>query len=150
MEQPWKVLAQQLGISERVNWVGEVANLDLPPYYAACDLFAFPSSERSEAFGLVQLEAMVSSKPVVTTELGTGTSFVTQNGLTGLVVPPRDPVLLAKAVIRLTADTALRRRMGEAGRARVLAEFTQDKMIQRIYDVYQRVLASSQTSSFPK
>jgi rhamnosyl/mannosyltransferase len=127
-----------------------VANPDLPPYYAACDLFVFPSSERSEAFGLVQLEAMVSGKPVVTTELGTGTSFVTQNGVTGLVVSPRDPALLAEAVIRLTRDAGLRRHMGEAGRVRVLAEFTQDKMIQRIYDVYQRVLASSHTSSFPR
>lgn len=140
MEQPWKAQVQQIGIGDRVNFAGEIANPDLPPYYAASDIFTFPSSERSEAFGLVQLEAMVSGKPVVTTELGTGTSFVTQNGVTGLVVPPRDPAPLATAITQLIGDAPLRHRLGQAGRARVMAEFTQEKMIERIEDVYKRVL----------
>jgi rhamnosyl/mannosyltransferase len=141
MEHVWKALVQQLGISDRVNFVGEIANPDVPPYFAACDLFTFPSSERSEAFGLVQLEAQAAGKAIVTTELGTGTSFVTQHNVTGLVVQPRDPAPLAEAINRLLNDASLRRKLGDAGRARMLAEFTQDKMIQRISEVYERVLS---------
>ena len=142
MEREWKALTQTLGIGERVNFVGGVANPELAPYYAACDLFTFPSSERSEAFGLVQLEALASAKPVVTTELSTGTSFVTQHEVTGLVVPPRDPPALAEAITRLLADEPLRLKMGAAARQRVLAEFTLDKMIERVLAVYERVLTN--------
>jgi glycosyltransferase involved in cell wall biosynthesis len=141
MEQVWKAQVQTLGLSDRVTFVGEIANRDLPPYYAACDIFVLPSSERSEAFGLVQLEAMASRKPVVTTELGTGTSFVTRDGVNGIVVQPRNPGALAQAIMRLIGDQALREALGAAGRARVLAEFTVDKMLARILEVYQKVSA---------
>ncbi len=139
MENEWRSLAQRLGLSERVHFVGELANPDVRPYYAACDVFVFPSSERSEAFGIVQLEAMAAGKPVVCTELGTGTSFVNADGETGFVVPAREPGALAAAVRRLLDDAALRKRMGAAGRARVLKEFTLEKMVDRVMEVYDRI-----------
>lgn len=141
MGRAWQALASELGLAGRVDFVGEVPNSQLPPYYQACDIFVLPSSERSEAFGLVQLEAMASAKPVVCTELDTGTSYVNVNGETGLVVPARDPGALAAAVNRLCADARLRARMGEAGRARVLQEFTLAKMADRVMETYSAILA---------
>ncbi len=147
MEREWKDLAQALGVAARVDYVGEVANPGLPPYYADCDVFVFPSCERSEAFGLVQLEAMAAGKPVVSTELGTGTSYVNVNGETGIVVPARDPGALAAALRKLLDDPGLRRRMGAAGRERVWREFTLDKMVDRTMAIYARLLAQGRSKS---
>lgn len=143
MENAWRMRAQQLGIAERVQFVGEVPDDELPRYYAACDIFVLPSSERSEAFGVVQLEAMAAGKPVICTELGTGTSFVNVDGETGLVVPARAPRALADAIARLSADADLRARMGAAGRARVRAEFTLEKMVTRVLEVYAQIIHSA-------
>jgi rhamnosyl/mannosyltransferase len=140
MEQTWRALAQTLEVDARVQFVGEVPDAQLPSYYAAADIFVLPASERSEAFGLVQLEAMAAGKPVVCTELGTGTSFVNVNEETGLVVPARDAHALAVAINRLLDDAALRERMGAAGRARVRNEFALEKMVERVMQVYEQVL----------
>ncbi len=140
MERAWRELAQRLNVSDRVSFAGVVSDAELPAYYAAADLFVLPASERSEAFGAVQLEAMAAGKPVICTELGTGTSFVNIHEETGLVVPARDAHALAAAIHRLLADPALRVRMGNAGRARVQSEFTLEKMVERVLEVYQAVL----------
>lgn len=137
MERAWRKLTQELGVAERVTFAGEVSDAKLPGYYAAADIFVLPASERSEAFGAVQLEAMAAGKPVVCTELGTGTSFVNVNEETGLVVPARDSHTLAHAINRLIDDPALRARMGVAGRQRVQQEFTLDKMVERVMRVYE-------------
>lgn len=136
----WRAYAHALGLAERVQFVGEVRDEELPAYYAACDIFVLPASERSEAFGAVQLEAMAAGKAVVCAELGTGTSFVNRDGETGLVVPARDPRALARALARLSDDAELRARMGAAGRARVRQEFTLETMTARVQAVYAQVL----------
>jgi len=138
MGHAWRALACELGVDERVTFAGEVADGELPAYYAACDVFVLPSSERSEAFGVVQLEAMAAGKPVVCTELGTGTSFVNVDGEMGFVVPARDSHALASAIARLSEDAALRARLGAAGRARV-REFTVEKMVEQVEKVYEDV-----------
>jgi rhamnosyl/mannosyltransferase len=113
-----------------------VPDAELPAYYAASDIFVLPASERSEAFGAVQLEAMAAGKPVICTELGTGTSYVNVDGETGLVVPARDADALAAAITRLIDDADLRAHMGAAGRARVREQFTLEKMVARVMEVY--------------
>ncbi len=140
MERTWKDLARTLGIGSRVDFLCDVPNSLLPPYYAECDIFVFPSCERSEAFGLAQLEALAAARPVVSTELGTGTSFVNVDGVTGLVVPPRDSRALATAIQKLLDDPQRRARMGAAGRERVLQEFTLDKTVDRVLAVYADLL----------
>lgn len=140
MEADWRGLARELEIADRVEFVGEVADENLPSYFADCDIFVLPSSERSEAFGVVQLEAMAAGKPVVCTELGTGTSFVNVNGETGFVVPARDDRALAGALARLMSDPGLRARMGAAGRERVQREFTLEKMVDGVMRTYQETL----------
>jgi rhamnosyl/mannosyltransferase len=140
MEDTLRALARELRVDDRIVFAGAAADAELPGYYAACDVFVLPSSERSEAFGVVQLEAMAAGKPVVCTELGTGTSFVNIDGETGFVVPARDADALASAIARLLDDATLRARMGAAGRARVREHFTADKMAERVLALYNDLL----------
>ncbi len=142
MERAWKMLAERLGVQARVEWAGEVSDAGLRAYYDACEVFVLPCSERSEAFGAVQLEAMMAGKPVVSCDVQTGVAWVNQNEITGLVVPPKNPRTLAEALARLLNDDALRHKMGDAGRARVVAEFTIGKMVERVMNVYERALAT--------
>lgn len=136
----WQQLARNWGLQGRVHFLGELTDDELPAYYQAADVFVLPASHRSEAFGLVLLEAMAAGKPVVSTNLGTGTSFVNQDGRTGFVVPPRDAQALARAVNRLLADPSLRQSMGEHGRQRVMNHFTIDEMVDGIIGIYESVM----------
>jgi len=142
MEEEWLNLATELGLAKKVTFLGEVPEEELPLYYHACDIFVLPASERSEAFGIVQLEAMACGKPVVCTELGTGTSYVNIDGLTGLVVPPRDPVALAGAIERLLSDPELREEMGQRAKERVEKEFSHERMIDSTLALYEEVLST--------
>jgi len=135
-------LARSLGVADRVSFLGRQAEPDLAALYQACDVFTLPCVERSEAFGVVQLEAMAAGRPVVSADVGTGVAWVNQHEVTGLVVPPRDVGQLASALNRLLGDPALHARLGAAGRARVEQEFTFAKMLDRIDALYQQVLSS--------
>lgn len=133
-------LAEELGVSGRVRFAGDVGDAELPAYYRGADVFVLPANARAEAFGTVLLEAMACGLPCVTTELGTGTSWIVQDRVTGYVVAPEDPVALAQAISKLQ-DPALRRSMGEAGRQRVHKRFAQQRMVLQVVQVYQDALA---------
>lgn len=139
MEAPWKALAQANGLDGRVHFVGRLSDEELPAYYLAARMFVLPSSHPSETWGIVQSEAMASGLPCICTELGTGTSYVNQDGVTGLVVPPRDPHSLAAAMNRLDNDEAERAQMGKAALARARAEFSHNVMIERTLRLYERL-----------
>ena len=126
---------------DRITFVGRIPDADLPAYYQACDVFCMPSVERSEAFGIVQIEAMAAGKPVVCCELGNGVTYVNRHGVTGLVVPPRDVPALAGALRSLIGDGALRARLGAQGRARVDAEFSMEALRRGTLKVYREALA---------
>jgi rhamnosyl/mannosyltransferase len=134
-----KALAQQLGIAHRVLFPGEPDDAHLPLYHQAADVFAAPSNSRAESFGISIIEAMASGLPAITTEIGTATSWINQHNQTGLVVPPLHPEALARAIETLQ-DAALRKRLGQAARARTLQEFTQQKMVERVEKVYEEML----------
>lgn len=140
MHDSWRRLAGGSDAADRIRFLGDLGESDLARHYAAADLVVLPSSARSEAFGMVQLEAMAAGRPVVSTELGTGTSHVNLHGETGLVVPPRDPKALARAIRELLGDAERRRRMGTRGRQRVLDSFSADRMVRRTLDVYREAL----------
>jgi rhamnosyl/mannosyltransferase len=142
MRRPWETLAAELGVAGRVRFLGEVDDAELPGLYHQAHLFVLPANTRAEAFGTVLLEGMASGLPCITTDVGTGTSWVVQEGVTGLTVPPNDPAALAAAIRDLLADPGRRARMGQAGRARVEAEFTQERMIVRVQAVYEEALTA--------
>jgi rhamnosyl/mannosyltransferase len=136
-----KNLANSLHLEKRIVFLGCIPEDQLASYYHAADVFCLPSVEKSEAFGLVQLEAMACKKPVICCELHNGVTYVNQNGITGLVVPPRDPFALAQAINTLLQDEQLRLKMGANGYNRVITEFTQEKMWQETLNVYNKILA---------
>jgi glycosyltransferase involved in cell wall biosynthesis len=142
MEEEWKALAEDTGTAGKIIWLGEVPDADLPAFYHLADLFVLPASHSSEAFGLVQVEAMAAGLPVICTELGTGTSYVNQSGVTGLVVPPLDTDALCDAINRLIADSELRDRMGAAASIRA-SEFDLDVMVDRVLALYGDVLGET-------
>ncbi|CAA9264640.1 MAG: hypothetical protein AVDCRST_MAG93-2345, partial [uncultured Chloroflexia bacterium] len=112
--------AEEIGVAERVHFVGRVPDSELPAYYHAADVFVLASHLRAEAFGIVLLEAMAAGLPLVTTEIGTATSEVNVHGQTGFVVPPNDPHALARALRVLLADQQLRAFFGRNARQRVI------------------------------
>ncbi len=130
----------RLGLDGKVIFLGSVSDETLTAYLHACDLLILPSSHRSEGFGIVQLEAQACGKPVISTELGTGTSFANLHQVTGLVVPPRDPQALVEAITRLLRDEDLRRRLGEAGKERVRTEFSSERMVEQVAALYEELL----------
>jgi len=135
--------AEQLGVTDKVVFLGEVPDARLRALLHAADVFVLPSIDRCEAFGIVQLEAMACGKPVVSTDLPTGVRFVNQHEVTGLLAPPGDAPALAAALNRLLDDPALRSRMGAAGRARVNEQFDVTRMVARTMTVYNDVLRES-------
>lgn len=132
-------LATGLGLGDKVIFVGEMQNEQVIPYYHAADLFALASVARSEAFGIVQIEAMAAGIPVVNTRLDSGVPFVSLHEQTGLTVPPADPDALADAINRLLDNTDLRRFLGNAARARARQEFSLDVMTSRTMALYETV-----------
>lgn len=134
-------LTHTLNISERVTFAGEVADAELPRYYHNADVFVLPSNARSEAFGVVLIEAMASGLPCISTELGTGTSWIVQHAQTGLVVPPQDPAAMAQAINTLVADEPLRQRFAQASLDRARTMFSQEMMVNRVMAVYEEVLS---------
>ena len=134
--------AKELGLTDKVHFIGEVADDERAAYYHAADLFVLPSVNRGESYGIVQAEAMAAGTPSVSTELGTGTSWVNQHGETGLVVPPRDPSALARAINELLSDRERLARMGAAAKQRVHDHLTRDVMLERLREIYTSVTSS--------
>ena len=100
------------------------------------DLFAMSSV--TEGLGTSLLDAMACSRDIVATRAG-GIPEIVEDGATGSLVPPRDPAAMAHEIVRLLRDESLRRRMGEAGYARVSARFTVERMVEETAAVYARV-----------
>jgi len=137
----WETLCAALGLRGRVTFLGSVTDEALPGLYHAADVFVLPSNSPAESFGTVLVEAMAAGLPCVTTEVGSGTSYVVEQEVTGFVVPPRSPDALAGALTRLTTDASLRARMGAAGRERAVRLFKFEDMIARVEAVYRSALA---------
>jgi glycosyltransferase involved in cell wall biosynthesis len=133
----WMALAAQLGLRGRAKFPGEVSQDELLALYHACDVFVLPSITRAEAFGFVQVEAMVCGKPVVSTRVPSGVPWVNRHEETGLTVPPGDVAALRQALQRLLLDAPLRERLGAAARRRVLETFTVEVMGARAVEVYE-------------
>lgn len=140
---------KRLGMGDRVVFVGTLPHyLDVVPYYLAADAFWFPSNARSEAFGLVQVEAMASGCPVINTHIPhSGVPWVSSHDETGLTVAMNDPAALANAARRLLREPDLRERLTTAARQRAAAEFDHRVMAERSLAIYRAVLTGSTVTS---
>lgn len=127
----------------QVTFLGDLPAADLIACYHAAEVFVLPSVARSEAFGIVQLEAMACGRPVVNTRIDSGVPFVSIDGETGITVAPASPEALAHAINRLLDDPALRANYGAAAVRRVSEHFRVETMVDRTLDLYQRVLDES-------
>lgn len=142
LETELRAQSNALGLGDRVTFLGRISDEDLPTYYQAADAFVLPSIARTEAFGVVQAEAMAAGLPVVSTNLPTGVPWVNQHGVSGLVVPPGDPVALGEALRRLAEDPALRQQLAEGARRRADALFSRDRMLRAFRDVIDTVVSA--------
>ena len=124
--------AAEHGMKNKIHFLGFLPDEELRQAYADCDIFVLPSVAPSEAFGIVQLEAMVYGKPVINTALPSGVPYVSIHGQTGLTVAPRSPKALAEAINLLAEDKELREKYGKAAAERVMSEFSEDRIIDRL------------------
>lgn len=133
-------LAKKLGVQDRVRFVGGLEPHEVKQYIHAASVFAFPSVSEAEAFGLVQLEAMSAGKPIVNTGLATAVPNIARDGKEGLTVPPGEPAAFAAALNQLLDQPDLATRLGQAGKKRAYAEFSQSLFLSRIQAVYKQAV----------
>ena len=125
----------RLGLQDSIIFLGSRSNDELPGFYADADIVAIPSLK--EATSIAGLEAMASARAVVATDVG-GLPEIIDDGVSGLLVAPRDPEALAVAITRLLAEPELRKQLGLAARARVDREFTWQQVARETTRAYER------------
>ncbi|WP_201744665.1 glycosyltransferase [Neoaquamicrobium microcysteis] len=129
-------------VPENVHFSGEVSEEDKEALLSLCQAFVFPSHLRSEAFGVALLEAARAAKPMISCEIGTGTSFVNIAGETGLVIAPRDPEALGGAMTWLAHNPQEAQKMGANARRRFERLFRAEDMCAAYLRLYHRVVAT--------
>jgi rhamnosyl/mannosyltransferase len=125
-----------LNIQDRVKMLGHLPDELYPAIYHVADLFALPSIYRSEAFGIVGLEAMAAGLPLITTELGGGTSYYNVDEETGYVIAPGDSEILAQAIHKIFAMPEKAKAMSVASKRRV-QDFSLVNMIEKYLKCYE-------------
>lgn len=128
-----------------VDFVGVIPERQLPVYYHACDVFCLPSLAKSEAFGLVQAEAMASQKPIVNTSLDNGVNELAPDKQCALTVQPADISALRDALCTILRDPALASRLGKAGRERLNRHYTVESMLRNTIRVYEHVIRTQRS-----
>jgi rhamnosyl/mannosyltransferase len=133
-----EAMAKQLGATN-VIFAGQVTHDEKVALLRGCRAMVLPSQVRSEAFGMVLVEAAMFGKPMVCCEIGSGTSYVNEDGVTGFVVPPEQPAALADAINALLGDGELAARMGIAARNRYEALFSGEALGEAYSALYSEV-----------
>lgn len=126
-----------LGVQQKVRLLGRVSDEELPAYYGACDVFCLSSVQKTEAFGIVQIEAMSCGKPVIATNIPqSGVSWVNKQGFSGINVTPGNPKELAAAIREVTNDKVVYKTYSEGAEKRFKEFFTKDIMIEKCLKIY--------------
>lgn len=136
-------LVQQIekeNLTDKINVLGKVTDDELASLYSSSDLFVLPSVAPSEAFGLVQLEAMSYGLPVINTELRSGVPSVSRHNETGLTVPPADSRALHDAIALIFADKELRARFSKAALERVCS-FSRPVVLETVRSLYRELIS---------
>ena len=129
---------------KNVHFLGALPEPDKVALLTLCFALAFPSHLRSEAFGISLLEGAMYGKPMISSEIGTGTTYINVAGQTGLVVPPSDPAAFRQAMEYLLAHPQEAAEMGKNARQRYLDLFTAEKMAGHYARLYQEVIDEDQ------
>ncbi len=137
MLEPWTKLAKTTGVLDRVKFIDFVPYDVLVDSYGAADVYVLPSDY--EAFGIVLLEAMAAKCPTVVSKVG-GVTDVVDDGRTGYLYEYANVEMLAEKVLALLADGDLRREMGENGRCRVEENFTWDRVVDMLLELYGKLV----------
>lgn len=139
MEEKLHRMTEEAHMAAQVHFLGNLPEEDLRAAFADCDIFVLPSVANSEAFGIVQQEAMVYGKPVINTALPTGVPHVSLDGVTGITVPPEDADALAEAIQKLADDKALWEQYGSAAAKRVAEEYEEKDVVDKVYATLKEV-----------
>lgn len=125
------------GLAGKVELLGRVSDEDLPGYYGACSVFCLSSVQKTEAFGIVQIEAMSCGKPVVATKIPqSGVAWVNADGESGINVMPEDARGLAEAIMKITSDDGVYAGYSEKAGKRFVDFFTKERMIEKCLKIY--------------
>ncbi|CAD5107394.1 glycosyltransferase family 4 protein [Zestomonas carbonaria] len=141
LEQELRAQASSLGLGH-IHFAGRLADEDKVALLQLCSAIVFPSHLRSEAFGISLLEGAMYGKPMISSEIGTGTSYINIHGETGLVVPPGNPEAFREAMRTLWDDPDLAMQMGVRAEQRYWQLFTAERMGQQTAALYRELLAS--------
>lgn len=136
-----KQQAQELGL-KNIHFLGALPDEDKAALLQLCYSVVFPSHLRSEAFGITLLEGAMYGKSLISSEIGTGTTYINIDQETGLVVPPSDPQALRAAMTTLWEDPELAQRYGENAAKRFQALFTSERMAESYIELYQQLIAN--------
>lgn len=127
-------------LQDKVHLLGRISDEDLPNYFAACDLYVMSSIWKTEAFGIVQIEAMSCGKPIVATKIkGSGVSWVNEDGVSGINVEPKNPEAIAKAIITILSDKKQYMKYSEGARKRYHSIFRYETMIDNCINLYHSI-----------
>jgi len=127
---------KNLGLKNRIFFLPPTEEENLISFYQTAKVFVLPSVFKSEAFGIVLIEAMACGKPIISTELGTGTSWVNVDEQTGFVVPPKNSQALAQAMREILEDRNLAKEFGKNAKERVEKEFSLERMLKETEKIY--------------
>ncbi|MCZ4271943.1 glycosyltransferase [Maritalea porphyrae] len=137
-----EALAKTIG-ADNVHFLGQVSAEEKSALLKNCTGFVFPSNQRSEAFGVSLIEAAMFGKPMITCEIGTGTSYVNLANVTGLICPHSEPNALRWAMDQLWSDQGLALELGRNARARFQAHFTAEQMASAYLGVYKELFSTA-------
>jgi glycosyltransferase involved in cell wall biosynthesis len=140
MTQRLKKMAMELGINDKVEFIGFIDNSEIPRVLSGHDILVMPS--RREGFGVTALEAAASGLPTIATNVG-GIPEVVIDGQTGLLVPSEDADMLADAIVRLSTQEGLRRDMGQKAREFVLRRYNWDDNVDEMMKIYENLTGNS-------
>jgi rhamnosyl/mannosyltransferase len=134
LETEMKEFVHRENAGQKIHFLGALSDEELNKAFSDCDYFVFPSVANSEAFGIVQIEAMSQGKPVINTNLPTGVPFVSPDGISGITVEPNNPADLRAAMQKLTDDKELRERLGIGARERAVSLFDKKIFREKIFE----------------
>ena len=143
LKQKLEELIEARQLHSKVKLLGRVSDENLSGYFGACDLYVMSSIWKTEAFGIVQIEAMSCGKPVVATKIkGSGVSWVNKDGVSGINVEPESAMEIADAIVRILSDEERYKVFSHAAKERYETLFRKERMIEKCVDLYKNVVKS--------